>query len=375
MERPEHRLLLACARACTDSGSRDLISSCLDGPIDWDYMLQTAGMHLMTSQLFWHLNTTCRDAVPKGILEKLHNHYLRSSRSNLFFTAELIKILNLFNKNNIKAIPFKGPTLASAIYEDPALREFGDLDILVEKRNVFRAIKLLPTLNYRQIPDYRPSVQSRILEWKNHCIIKKGNAQSIVELHWGMVPAYFLLPLSISNWWKRAESTTLEGRPILKLSDEDLLAALCIHGCKHLWRLLAWFIDVARLLDRTPKLDWNYIFSEYGHPDLKRMILLSLIAAHDLVCARLPSEVLHIAEKDSKALRLAREPVERIFRHAGKREALRFVQFQLRLKSSWVDRVRFCYRIVVTPMLFEPDVVIPRFLTPFYHLGKRLQTP
>jgi len=167
-DRPEHRLLLACARVCSDSDRRDLIHSCLGEQIDWEYLLQAAGRHMMNSLLYWHLNATCRDAVPQAIMERLHDHFLKSAKSNLLLTAELLRILELFENNVIPAIPFKGPVLALTLYEDPALREFGDLDILVQKDNVFRALKLLPALGYLKIPDYSPAVEAQIIKREYH---------------------------------------------------------------------------------------------------------------------------------------------------------------------------------------------------------------
>jgi hypothetical protein len=322
---------------------------------------------MMTAQLFRHLDANS-DAVPQEFLGKIRTHFHQSSRSNLFFTAELIRILQLFNKNQIPAIPFKGPALAVKLYEDPCLREFGDLDILVKEQDVFRALKVLEDLNYGQVPAYRPAVQSRILRLKNHYTVMKANMAVAVELHWRMVPAYFMLPQYIDTWWKRAEFGLFEGQSVLTLSPEDLLIALCIHGCKHLWQCLAWFGDLARILERHPKLDWDYIFSEYGNSDLERMLFLSLIAAADLLNAPVPAEILQMARKDSTAVQLARESQARIFLHSGKREAFRFVKFQLRTKSNWADRARFCYRIITTPVLHEPDIVVPRFLSPFRRL-------
>ncbi len=365
MERPEHRLLLACARIIDDSEQRDLVSTCIDTPIDWEYTLKTASMHMMTSLLSRHLDENCQEAVPQGILEKLHYHSIKSTQRHLLYSAELIRILEAFNNNNIPAIPFKGPTLGQALYEDPTLREFADLDILVEKQFVFKALKLLTELDYQNIPRYRPAVKSWILKQKNHYLLESVHGRSIVELHWSMVPSYFVLPLPINKWWERAGSVLFHEHPILTLSGEDLLVVLCIHGCKHLWRRLAWLVDIARLLGCSPELDWDYILNEYHHPDLKRIIFLSLLTVYDLLGIGLPKEFLQIARKDSTAVRLARESRERLFMQRGKEEAFRFIHFQLRLKSKWADRIRFCYRIAFTPVLFEPDIMLPRFLTPF----------
>ena len=47
-----------------------------------------------------------------------------------FLTARLDDIQNILKKHNIRAIPWKGPTLARDIYSYAALRPTDDLDFL-----------------------------------------------------------------------------------------------------------------------------------------------------------------------------------------------------------------------------------------------------
>jgi hypothetical protein len=89
--------------------------------------------------LYQSLNTTCPEAVPKANLAQLRNYFHANAQRNLFLTQELLKLLTLFKTNGISAIPYKGPVLAVAVYGNLALRQFGDLDILVHKRDVLRA--------------------------------------------------------------------------------------------------------------------------------------------------------------------------------------------------------------------------------------------
>ena len=49
MNRPEHRLLLACARICSEQERGDRILACLAEKIDWEYLLRAAGRHMMTN--------------------------------------------------------------------------------------------------------------------------------------------------------------------------------------------------------------------------------------------------------------------------------------------------------------------------------------
>src|ERR1700681_921232 len=71
-----------------------------------------------------------------------------SIRYAFFLTGKLLRLLELFQAAEIPVIPLKGPVLAQILYGDPVLREFEDLDLLVRKRDVLRALQLLNAHGY-----------------------------------------------------------------------------------------------------------------------------------------------------------------------------------------------------------------------------------
>ena len=69
-------------------------------------------------------------------------------RSALLFTAELLRLLDLFDRHAIRVLPFKGPVLADMLYGDIAAREYCDLDLLIDKADVPAAIGILLVEGY-----------------------------------------------------------------------------------------------------------------------------------------------------------------------------------------------------------------------------------
>jgi len=57
---------------------------------------------------------------------------IASAAAIFLCTGELLKLLNLFAAHGIGVIPYKGPTFGSCRLGNLALREFTDLDILVQ---------------------------------------------------------------------------------------------------------------------------------------------------------------------------------------------------------------------------------------------------
>lgn len=368
MERPEQRLLLACAWSGGEEERRERIASCLGGPIDWEHLLEAAGRHRLLPLLYWRLNAGFRDAMPPAVFKRLHDYFVANDKKSLELTAELLRILKLFEANSITAIPFKGPVLAYSLYEHPALRNFVDLDILVHHRNVFRALRLLPELGYREIARYSRAQERWIIDREYHLRLDHADRRSFVELHWNVLARHFLLPLSIEGWWERAGSVMIQTRQVSDLSAEDLLVALCAHGCKHMWQTLAWILDLAKLLERRQDLDWDYIFEQCAHMDLKRIIFLGLNVVHRVLDAPVREDVLREAKEDRPAMEIARRVERELFAPHGEHRGMRFVRFQMKLKSSPVDKMRFCFRTLSTPSLTEPYPLLHSLISPFYKL-------
>jgi hypothetical protein len=366
MERPEHRILLACARVCSASERKELLASCLDENIDWEYLLQAAGLNGMTSLLYLHLNETSRDRIPESVLHKLESDFRNAAIRNLAYTAELLRVLDLLGTNGIEGIPFKGPVLAMALYEDPSARTFADLDILIRKQDVFKALGILPELGYQKTPDYAPQVQSQILKREYHCQLEKEGGRALLEIHWNVAPHYLALPLDIEGWWDRAERLPMETHQVPNLSCEDLLVALCAHGTRHMWDSLILLADIARLLDRHPGMNWDSLLRSYSHPDLRRVLFLGLLIVHHALAAPLPAEVLEKATGDPAVKALDRQIRAMLLGDKSKFQGWPSWVFQLKLKRSLKNRIRYVFRIVSTPTILEWNVRIPSFLFPIY---------
>jgi len=84
-----------------------------------DDTITTISRHGLISLVYHTLRDLSTDInIPPTLLSKLQAKYKLIAQKNMLLSAELIKILNLLNKHNIKAIPFKGPTLAQLAYGD-----------------------------------------------------------------------------------------------------------------------------------------------------------------------------------------------------------------------------------------------------------------
>ena len=264
---------------------------------------------------------------------------------NLSLTRELLRVMALLEKAGIPAISFKGPVLAAQYYGDIGLRQFGDLDILVSRRDVPRAKGILLSSGYRTL----------LCRWFDpHCQLLHLEGKTVVELHWELMPRIFYVAFDWKSLWNRAEPVSIEGTDVRTLSAEDLLLFLCAHGAKHLWERLGWVCDVAQLLRARPGLDWDRLLQSARKVGAERMLLLGFFLAHDLMGVELPALILRKTSADAEVKRLVLDMKSRLLRRAvGPFGVVETLPFYLRMRERWRDRIRdsFWHALVVVASL------------------------
>lgn len=149
---PEIELLLKSARTRLDGATAAQIRELAAGEIDWPGLRGLAHRHRVMPLLYRSLYKTCPELVPEDALAELRLDYQANAARNMFLNRELIKILHFFETEGIQAIPFKGPTLAEEAYGNLALRQFNDLDILIQEGDVLEARDLMISHDYQ--PEY-----------------------------------------------------------------------------------------------------------------------------------------------------------------------------------------------------------------------------
>ena len=127
---PEINLLLSCARTSPDSSEEGRIRDLLIKGVNWSIILQWSEDHGIMPLLYINLKKFVPELVPSFVVESLQNDFLTNTAHNIFLNEELVYILDLFEKQGITAVPFKGPVLAMNSYGSLTLRTFSDLDIL-----------------------------------------------------------------------------------------------------------------------------------------------------------------------------------------------------------------------------------------------------
>jgi hypothetical protein len=286
---PEYEMLLACARTRMDEQHARIIQERAQNGVVWETLLALGRRHSVFPLLYRQLAAVVPQAVPATALQRLKETYQGNAARNLFLLGELERLLRAFADDGVTAIPYKGPLLALAGYGDLSLRRFVDLDVIVRRDDVERAIATLVRHGYRAEPVVSPTQQAFLIRTQHDLAFKKDDGRLIVELHWEVAPRLFAAEQSAEDLWGRASTRAVAGSPMLTLAPEDMLLALCIHGSKHLWERLAWVCDIAEWIAAHPDLQWSELLAHAERTGQQRMLLVGLGLAAELLDAPLPS--------------------------------------------------------------------------------------
>jgi hypothetical protein len=147
--RLEAELLLCCTRTRVAPYTGARIEALVRADLDWAYVVETALHHRTMPLLHSSLRAAFPEAVPLRVLAQLRAFAYANAAQNRFLTGELLTLLQVLEHHAIAAIPLKGPILAASVYGHIALRQCGDLDILVPPQHVLQAKELLMGQGYR----------------------------------------------------------------------------------------------------------------------------------------------------------------------------------------------------------------------------------
>ncbi|MES2937497.1 MAG: nucleotidyltransferase family protein [Pseudomonadota bacterium] len=285
---PEVRLLLCAGRLALDARARAGFGELLRLPLDWTFLLELASAHGLVPLLYQHAEEVAPEALPASVLTALWAAQEVTSRRNQAMSRELLHVLDLLEHYGIACVPYKGPTLAQAVYGDIAMRQFSDLDILVRCKDVSRARQLLAKAGYAPAHDLTRHAEAALLRSPSHyhTMLLHAGTGVAVELHWRTDPVRAVEKFC-PDVWTRPARADFRGTRIREFRRDELLLILALHGSKHHWSSLGWLVDVAELI-RQGEHDWAWIWETAAKLRARRRLALGLHLAHALLDCPLP---------------------------------------------------------------------------------------
>jgi hypothetical protein len=366
--RPEAELLLVCAVIRSEHERGHRIREIVEGGIDWAYLLWIAHPQGMLPLLYRQLERAAPDLVPGNVLRQLETNYRNNVSRRQSALDELREVLRLFAAHGIAAVPIKEPFLGHRVYDDPGLRQFEPLDILMRERDVHRARALLAGRGYRSVYRLTPAQAAALRQTRCAAIMHQDDRGVRLHLYDRFAPPFVPFRANSNDVWTRMQWITVDGEEFPCLSPEDLLQVLSVHGAINLWERLSWICDVARLIESHPSMDWQGVMQRARAAHGGRMLLLALHLARELLGAYLPPAVLQRVQADPVVAQLGEKVRARLYRETpGPAGDVERSLFRLQVADAPLDKVHYTLRFGVTPTVDEwktlqlPDPLFPAY--------------
>jgi len=316
---------------------------------DWTTIVQTALHHGVAGLLCRSLRRLPPGEVPQDILDAAGAYLANADAQGTALVVQLFDILDVLAADGIPALPFKGPALGVLAHASATIRPSRDIDVLVQKRDMDRAVAALGRLGYRLGESFSPRVMAACYESYGQDILF-APGRTPVEPQLAFFPSGLAVDLDMNGLWGRASPLDLAGRVVLSLSPEDTLLAACLHGSKEKWWRLLWVADIAAFIHRQTALDWTALMERAEASGIRRMFLLGLALAKDLFSSSLPLALSAAIEQDQMCMHLVQQSKRHLFTPGVDLGSVRQVsRYHLQSRERIGDRVRYVWRTVTTP--------------------------
>jgi hypothetical protein len=271
-----------------------------------------------------------------------------AATTNLSQVASLLRTRALLAARGIDTIAFKGPALSVALYDDPAIRQSNDIDVLVKRREALAARRLLQAAGHRFGFGFSEGQEERFLRYSSAYVLL-DEVGVAVDLAWALAPRHLALDLDADSFFPESRSLELGGVHVAVLAPHDLFLALAVHGGKHLWERLGWVADIAQLLATAPDLDVTRAIARARSIGAERLVLVAPALARLLLDAELPHALSAAIQRDPTAASIAERLAARLvplgtIHHDRMLDPLTF-----KLRERPRDRARIVARLAVTP--------------------------
>ncbi|HEY1802158.1 MAG TPA: nucleotidyltransferase family protein [Terriglobales bacterium] len=348
---PEFDLLQACCAHDPQANEDDRIAEAIECGVRWDLLLRMAEHHGVLPLVMQRLAPFCA-AIPKEVWATFTRAQQIHSRRSLWLTSELVRIAGRFKQAGIGFLTYKGPALAELLYGDVIMRQFGDLDFLVYRDDVSRAMTAARELGYHSQLALTEAQEQAFISVGYERVFDSQFGRNLLEIKWQVLPPFYAIDFDVEKMFLRSDSINIDGLSVPTLGMEDLLLLLCVHAAKHGWEKLSWLCDIGVLAAHV--LDWELIEKQARQLGVQRILAINFVLANRLLQTPMPATIAVYLQKDGRVASLVNAIAAKI-EECGSCDVASIAYFKdfSDLREQRMDWVRFWWRLITTPGVGE----------------------
>ncbi len=385
---PDLRFLIACCQSTQSevdiafilshlSQSESSSSSPNPEPRTLNPLIALANQHGVLPLVYKTLKKQLKNQTIQDLtfnIEDWQAAYRQIAQRNMLMSAELIRIMELLEENNIQALAFKGPTLAQMAYGDITLRQYGDLDILVDERDLKSTGKLFKSYHYIPDEDLAFLENKVLLNISSDLGFRHDKNYTYIELHWKLFRKKLFITLDSLNLKSNQTVVKIQGKEIKTLQTNLLLVYLCAHGSKHMWERIEWIVDVDKLISNVGNIDWDTVWLYAKKMHSVNTLLLGLALCEELFHTKLPSNIQQKIKKHNTIHLLKLHTLQLMnstLKNQNSKTSSMFKKFNYHAKlyDSYADKVKYYFSTIFK---ITPDDVfninLPQYLSFLYFI-------
>jgi len=335
------------------------------GQQDWDYLYSVADQNCLIPIVAKSIQSNNEIEIPQNILEKIENRNLEIVASNLVKINELRNIQSQFNNENIESIILKGPGIGESLYGDISLRQFGDLDILVNKDQLKQASEIIIkngyTYSFDLTEEQKIIYENSPLYLKDldlHYPFYNPEKNVHIELHWALMPEKYSFSQDVDELFDNSRKIEIKEQEFNVLNSEDCFIYLSLHGAKHCWSMLLWIFDIAVLLTEKKNINWELVIAKSEELNSKRSVLVSVYLANKFFSCEIPRILKNYFEADNTVSMLG-DIVIKNFEEGYDFEKIEANNktFFLRSMEGTIDKFKYLAALIFKPTIYELEYV------------------
>ena len=225
--------------------------------------------------------------------------HVRDRARSEVMESHLRKLLIELDSVGVRATPVKGPLVAQE-YDLPEIRQFSDIDLLIEEHQLERTLEILGSYEHvSEIPPKRPKAAKRDV-----VLVDPSGIRFNIDVHWDLF-SYTQLRGAASGAtdaaWARAVRVDHQLGPLWQLPMSTRLGFLASHAVlDHRFRLIL-FRDLAEIAKHG--VDWSDLAEFAARWGLRSTTYLAMFMAARLANAPIPDAFLEQVRPSSLALR------------------------------------------------------------------------
>jgi len=362
-----YELTAQCAAPFITQSAIKRIQELAAGIDNWRRLLKAAEACRAIPLLCDRLYAAEVSQIPPDARESMRRAAILNAYRNSHLTGVLASVIDILKTKGIPAITHKGPLLAHEAYDNPSLRLFDDLDIIVRRTDLPAAAEAIKKTGYREVGAARHSALLPAAPY----LLQAVDRTHFIDLTDRLTNNTLAFEIRQEELWNDRRFIEIEGNTFPVMSPEHQLLYLCVHGAKHLWHRPTWIADIAGLmLQQKQPVNPAGLTRIAQSTGAMRMLAVALQLAHLEYDVPIPPETESLIAGDRLTDEIS-ESIHKIIRKTpgvlscGKFELLRYY---LQMQTGTADRTKTLLRLFFVPT--EKDykaIKLPQSLNILYY--------